>query len=622
MRSLLPLLLLGCTEYDISAKPDAGPGDTGTPAATTTPPDTPPATLPDTGTPPACPAEPPPGYDVPIDDACAQDPVIGSFDPVVEWHWESNPIHPGYDQVMAAPASGPLLDTNGDGLVDRDDIPVVLFTAFAGSAYRDPGALTALDGATGETLWSVRSVDGHLIQGSGGVALGDLDGTGPRVFVAAADGLLALNPDGSLAWHASTEHAVYGTPSLADLEGDGQAEVVYGRTVVNADGSIRWTGSGGVGNSNLFNAVAVDLDGDGLSEVVAGNTVYDTDGTTLWQDAAADGQAAVADMDLDSEPEIVLVNRGSVQLHEADGTLVWTVVLPDGGGGPPTIADFDGDGAPEIAVASREVYRVLEADGTERWANVVQDFSSSVTGSSVFDFEGDGAAEVVYADEETLWVYDGATGTVELEFTDHSSGTLYEYPLIVDVDGDGATEIVVSSNDYNIAGSRGITAIGDAADSWAPARRVWNQHSYHITQIDDDGRVPARPAPHWPTPNSFRAGNSETKVGLWLADLSLGEPEACLDECSRDRAVFWVPVENTGGADSGPFDVAVYADALLVERFPVADLRAGDATWLGPVTVERAAWGSGLAIVVDEDRRVVQCDVTNDRTQVLAFPCD
>src|SRR5205085_11574491 len=105
----------------------------------------------------------------------------------------------------------------------------------------------------------------------------------------------------------------------------------------------------------------------------------------------------------------------------------------------------------------------------------VQDYSSAVTGSSVFDFEGDGAAEVVYADEQTLWVYDGGSGAVELALDSHSSGTLMEYPLIVDVDHDGAAEIVVASNDYAFAGSHGITAIGDARGTWAPGRPIWNQ---------------------------------------------------------------------------------------------------------------------------------------------------
>ena len=78
------------------------------------------------------------------------------------------------------------------------------------------------------------------------------------------------------------------------------------------------------------------------------------------------------------------------------------------------------------------------------WSHPIEESSSGMTGSSVFDFEGDGAAEVVYADEETLWIFDGATGTIEMAWTEHGSGTRFEYPTIVDIDADGSAENIVS----------------------------------------------------------------------------------------------------------------------------------------------------------------------------------
>ena len=115
-----------------------------------------------------------------------------------------------------------------------------------------------------------------------------------------------------------------------------------------------------------------------------------------------------------------------------------------------------------------------------------QDGSSQRTGSSVFDFEGDGKSEVVYADELTLWVFDGATGEVRMAWEEHASWTLFEYPVIVDVDADGASEIVLMSNDGQTAGWQGITVIGDLTGSWAPTTPTWNQHGYHITNVEDD----------------------------------------------------------------------------------------------------------------------------------------
>ena len=44
---------------------------------------------------------------------------------------------------------------------------------------------------------------------------------------------------------------------------------------------------------------------------------------------------------------------------------------------------------------------------------------------------------MVYADEQTLWIYQGSTGRIRLAETTHQSGTVNEYPVVVDVDGDG-----------------------------------------------------------------------------------------------------------------------------------------------------------------------------------------
>ena len=51
------------------------------------------------------------------------------------------------------------------------------------------------------------------------------------------------------------------------------------------------------------------------------------------------------------------------------------------------------------------------------WSRTSQDYSSNVTGSSVFDFEADGSSEVIYADECFVRVYNGKTGEVSFPNT-------------------------------------------------------------------------------------------------------------------------------------------------------------------------------------------------------------
>jgi hypothetical protein len=133
----------------------------------------------------------------------------------------------------------------------------------------------------------------------------------------------------------------------------------------------------------------------------------------------------------------------------------------------------------------------------------------------VFDFDGDGQAEVVYSDEQRLRIYAGATGDVVWS-TCNTTGTLQEYPVIADVDNDGHADIVVVSNSYaspgiqcndgtNIA-QAGVRVFGDAAGTWARTRRIWNQHTYHVTNVNEDGTIPSVEAPNWSQPglDNFR----------------------------------------------------------------------------------------------------------------------
>jgi hypothetical protein len=552
---------------------------------------------------------PSPGY-VAQDDTCVRGPVVGSFNPVVEWQWSGNPALPGYDDLMSTPAVG---DVTGDG------IPDVVFTSFSGGAYTSAGTITAISGADGSTHWSAAPG----VYASAGVALGDLDGDGAAEVCTAgtAAAVVCLDGAGNVLWQAGGELSYVGAPAVADLDGDGLAEVILGRQVFNHDGSVRWVGTAGVGYSMSF---AADMDGDTALEVVAGNTVYDTDGTVLWNNGGFDGIDAVGDFDGDGLPEVVTTANGYVTLTDDTGGILWSVGVPGGGGGgPPTVADFDNDGAPEIGVAGAYYYSMVEGDGSTRWSMPVQDYSSSVTGSSVFDFEGDGAAEVVYADEVTLWVFDGATGAVELAVDGHASGTLYEYPLIVDVDGDGSSEIVLASNNYAFSGWNGITVIGDADSSWAASRPVWNQFAYSITNVNDDLTLPGTPEKNWLSWNNFRAGGTLDGPASWLPDLTVAALEECTDTCVDGAGSFYVLVDNRGLGTARTFLVELIdGDGFIAESETVDELAGGEQLVLGPWSLDRKAWKGGVYVKVDGGGAVEECDEDNQKSDKLAWPCE
>jgi len=606
-RLLLPLLALACSDYEFVGGNDAlGGGDT------------------------ACSLDEADPYAVQSDASCAFEAEPGSFSPQVEWQWSGAVGAAGYDDVMMTPVVG---DVDGDGL------PEVVVTSYETTNYGGAGALTILsgDGSGEEGAWT--SIGGYAPSGSGGVALGDLEGDGtPEIVVVTSDvRLLAMHADGSLLWASeprAEDFSIYSYPAIADLDGDGLAEVIAGKAIFNSAGELLGSGEYGWGGTYGISAVA-DLDMDGQQEVVVGNAAYRRDGSALWYNGLTDGWTAVGDFDGDGRGEVVSVTTaGEVFLLETDGSPIWGPKDVPGGGGPPTVADFDGDGAPEVGVAGHSGYVVYDSDGSALWQAETTDESSARTGSSVFDFEGDGAWEVVYADELVLWVYDGATGQPVLEETEHSSWTLFEYPVIVDVDADGESEIVLASNDSINAGWQGVTVIGDASDSWAPTTMAWNQHAYHITNVQDDLSIPAQPTMNWEVGhNSYRAGGLRDQTGIPAPDLVPVLPALCWI-CDPPGADLLVQLENRGlSAVPAGVSVAAYAvmsggtksflDAqTLDEEIPAGQASASlrfalDLPELGEVV--------GLSIEADDNGTtgggVEECDEGNNALSVKLEGC-
>ena len=485
-------------------------------------------------------------------------PSIGTFQPVLKWAWTTGSVLPEHNQVMSIPVVAPIEDTNGDGKIDEHDIPGVIFHAFVGSNIFADGVLRALSGRDGHELWTV--TDPHFRTNPGGhLAVADLDGDGIVEIIApkSGGGVIVFGHDGTFKWQSPvpTTNINSGGAAVADLDGDGVPEIIVGNTVLNANGTLRWQGTGF--SSTL--PVVADLDMDGIPEVISGAAAYRNNGQLWWQNTSigqgSGAYVAIGNLDSDPFPEIVIVNSGKVWVLEHDGTIKWgPVAIPGGGfGGAPTIADMDGDGVPEIGVAGASRYVVFRADGSILWTSPTSDFSSSSTGSSVFDFDGDGTAEVVYADEHFLRVYNGKTGAVIFS-TPNSNGTLTELPVIVDVDGDNHADIIVSANQLGIApfGQAGVRVFQDQNNSWVNTRRIWNQHSYHITNINDNGAVPTIEQNSWQVHNTYRLNKRLDISATAVADLTASYLRV-QDRGGTQPSSFTVRVGNGGslGPDAG-----------------------------------------------------------------------
>jgi hypothetical protein len=501
--------------------------------------------------------------------ACEHIPPEGEFTPIEEWVWQ-NPVEaPEWDEVMMTPV---VIDLTGQAAPEVYSVPAVVFHSFrADTGYSQDGVLRAVRGDTGEPIFSVTdpSLYTHPVSN---IAAGDLDGDGlPEIVTGKSGGrdLICFNSDGTLRWMTETDSLVvgWGGPAIANVDGVGPPEIVMGAAVINADGTVRWHQAGASRGDNFRQnaaapfSVPADVDGDGLMEIVTGDTLFAHDGQVIWDTGYGDGFVALAEFGSGGPPEIVVVSRGSVRSQSsATGEISFLKTeldlntLPEcspncGLLGPPTVADFDGDGKPEIGVAGADVYIVLDTYGTVLWSVATRDGSSNITGSAVFDFEGDRRAEVVYADEVSLKVLRGSDGQVLYE-QPHSSLTACEYPVIADVDSDGNAEIVIAQNDLMEDAPvkfKGVRVFGDAADNWVNTRRIWNQHAYHVTNVEENGAIPVTAERNWLVAglNNFRQ-NVQPQGVFNAPDLTARGLGFAAAGCPAAGIVLYAEVNNRG----------------------------------------------------------------------------
>jgi hypothetical protein len=457
---------------------------------------------------------------------CTQQAPPNAFTPQVKWTFaipQGTGFTPG---SMVTPLVGNFTDDNGDGAIDLCDVPDVLVTSNGGPIHAT-GKIYMLAGDTGK----VEVEFGAPVDGSIDPAFGDIDGDGLVDVVAATpDGkVIAFEHDGKVKWtgdtggwftvNASYCHAI----ALYDLDGDGAVEILAAFEVFDNKGHRKFgvTGNNASQDGHYWcpTPTAADLDGDDKLEVIFGNVTMHADGSPYWTLPGPPGQPHVANLDADPDPEIFIAREDGLLVVEHDGTvklgpvqLTQKIVSPNCWSKPGAIHDFDGDGLADIAAASCDDYSVYGVNGANlslKWSAKVSDQSGLATGTA-FDFLGRGAADAVYADETKAYAFHGTDGTQEFSVP-RTSGTLIEYPVVADVDNDGSADFVVVSN--GSTANANVQVFQDAQHRWIPARRIWNQHAYHVTNVLEDGRIPKKMRKNWQLLNTFRTNAQRGQGG-------------------------------------------------------------------------------------------------------------
>ncbi|MCI0398687.1 MAG: FG-GAP-like repeat-containing protein [Chloroflexi bacterium] len=289
----------------------------------------------------------------------------------------------------------------------------------------------------------------------------------------------------------------YASPAVADLDGDGNPEVIWASYSVVAldgvDGSLEWRADPPGGRA-WPGVVVADLEGNGDLEIVTAHGdgyfhVFDHLGNVVLSRQPTPGNElrslAVYDLEEDGDLEIIVASTRSEDqwwVYEHNGSVragEWPQHGPDSntngysaGAYNENVAagDLDGDGLAEIIGPSDVHYiTAYQDDGAQMLANVIYGTNPNGT-NKVWSRVG------VHIDHSVDLIGYANCGV------EHRPNFANTAPIIVDVNGDGVLEIIVVGNVYN-CGTNPYTSLYEMPFIFNADRTRWSGSGYNWTAI-------------------------------------------------------------------------------------------------------------------------------------------
>ena len=323
-----------------------------------------------------------------------------------------------------------------------------------------------------------------------------------------------------------------GDALVSDFDGDGKPDIAFMNTYWNIS-VLRNTSKkdtitfvppvtlgADVSNNTASTIFAGDVDGDGKPDLVYGEThgrVYvvrntSTPGNIAFDTAVIFGVAAdphgiaIADLDGDGRPELVVANYGSSNVSVLRNTSVPGIIsfapkidyASAGYAITVAVGDLDGDGKPEIVIANPNsspgisILRNTSQAGAIAFAPRADiPTSGGCNLVDIADINKDGKPEIIarYAYSFAVLKNTSVPGSLSLaqDLVRTFPSTLLQDFTIGDVDGDGAPDIIVSFwSNGALAGFKNIST----ADSIALGPEVdfnGGATAWAIAAVDLDG---------------------------------------------------------------------------------------------------------------------------------------
>ncbi len=522
------------------------------------------------------------------------------------WEFGSDVVH-----IRAAA----IRDTNGDNVIDSDDLPTILATTRSNNFY-------GLDGDTQELLWTETR---YGISRFYAPAVADINSDGmPEILLVENDlHVIAIRADDrSLLWRSDAPVRNFGQNHedlyVADLNQDGQPEIIAGVSVFDADGQQLWQ----FPHTNPTRhgvPLVVDIDLDGVQEVVFGGQIRDALGNlinTIDYPDAGDRElnhsfTAPVNIDSDEEPELLLVDKfwrvslrapqRTVSLVDNDGSFIWGPIVLPGGMGHPVVGDITGDGETDVYIPGSRLL-LSAATGEQQWQNPPSPNSDNETAVAI-DFNEDGILEIVSPHARRLHFYHGQSGAWVKDLTVHADTLDYSMPVIANVNNDNSPEVIVVD--------QGVAVYQAQLPKVVPSN--YPQSMLATTFITADLTVTPNPSPSWLSHNTFNviAPSNNTFSG-GLPDLRVSAPTGNFEQTLS------VEVYNRGTEDyNAPFDVQVYAgdpksSGILLGSQSVQSLDSNRSVTLSFDDIVPAGYGGELVAHIQPTVAVEECQIDNN----------
>lgn len=348
------------------------------------------------------------------------------------------------------------------GDIDKDGKPEIVFGTYFGDEH-----IYALNADSGTVLWQYNT--GGCNDASPAIADVDLDDTLEVILPASSPcRVYCFNGvTGAVEWSISTSpNYIDSPPAIADLDNDGQPEIVFGTfygyvyCLNGEDGSQCWRASLGTNSYIQSDPGILDVDQDGQLDVVVAQWLGDNriyalrgdSGTVKWySEVPTDDMyhgGSFADVDEDGKPEIAIgcYDNHVYVLNAEDGSLRWSYPTPYYAGAPTSIADLNNDEHLEIVFASWIRIGALSHTGSLLWSYTAG--QGNFRGAAIADVDNNGVLDVTFgADDGILRALTGDSGRVIWTYNLGAHyGNTFEIdhaPVIADFDNDGKLDVFI-----------------------------------------------------------------------------------------------------------------------------------------------------------------------------------